>query len=134
MGGSLGVRETGQVDGRCRSALSPSMRGAMERRERDGGTERARTWWSTGDARITSSHVPLRPSPTSPFLNAIRIHATGGREVLRLEEIPVPVPAQGQLLVRIEAVGLNFIETYHRTGLYKVALPFTLGSRGGGDC
>jgi NADPH2:quinone reductase len=65
-------------------------------------------------------------------MNAIRIHATGGREVLRLEEIPVPVPAQGQLLVRIEAVGLNFIETYHRTGLYKVALPFTLGSEAAG--
>ena len=63
---------------------------------------------------------------------AIRIHETGGREVLRLEEIPVPAPAQGQLLVRIEAVGLNFIETYHRTGLYKVALPFTLGSEAAG--
>ncbi len=62
----------------------------------------------------------------------IRIHATGGREVLRLEEIPVPVPAQGQLLVRIEAVGLNFIEVYHRTGLYKVAFPFTLGSEAAG--
>lgn len=65
-------------------------------------------------------------------MKAIRIHATGGREVLRLEEIPVPVPAQGQLLVRIEEVGLNFIEIYHRTGLYKVALPFTLGSEAAG--
>ena len=66
-------------------------------------------------------------------MKAIRIHAIGGREVLRLEDIPVPVPAQGQLLVRIEAVGLNFIEVYHRTGLYKVAVAVHARQRSRGD-
>ncbi len=60
-------------------------------------------------------------------MKAIRVHAPGGPEVLRFEDIPDPVPAEGQAVVRIEAIGVNFIDTYHRTGLYKVPLPFTLG-------
>ena len=65
-------------------------------------------------------------------MKAIRVNTTGGPDVLRLEDLPVPAPAQGQLLVRVEAVGVNFIEIYHRTGLYKVALPFTLGTEAAG--
>jgi NADPH2:quinone reductase len=65
-------------------------------------------------------------------MKAIRVNTIGGREVLHLEEVPVPTPAQGQLLVRVEAVGVNFIEIYHRTGLYKLPLPFTLGSEAAG--
>ena len=60
-------------------------------------------------------------------MKAIRVHATGGPEVLRYEEVPVPVPGPGQLLVRVEAAGVNFIDVYHRTGLYRVQLPFTPG-------
>jgi NADPH2:quinone reductase len=76
-------------------------------------------------------HAP--PYLTFPHvMNSIRVHSTGGRDQLRLEDVPVPTPAQGQLLVRIEAVGVNFIEVYHRTGLYKLPLPFTLGSEAAG--
>ncbi len=65
-------------------------------------------------------------------MKAIRIHAYGGPEVMQLEEIPTPVPGAGQVLVRVEAAGVNFIDVYHRTGLYKVPLPYTLGQEGAG--
>jgi NADPH:quinone reductase len=65
-------------------------------------------------------------------MKAIRVHAPGGPEVLQFEDIPDPVPAEGQAVVRIEAIGVNFIDTYHRTGLYKVPMPFTLGQEAAG--
>ena len=65
-------------------------------------------------------------------MKAIRIHAPGGPEVLRFEDLPDPVPAEGQAIVRIEAIGVNFIDVYHRTGLYKVPVPFTLGQEAAG--
>lgn len=66
-------------------------------------------------------------------MRAIRVHAHGGPESLRFEEVPDPVPAEGQALVRIEAIGVNFIDVYHRTGLYKVpSLPFTPGQEAAG--
>jgi NADPH2:quinone reductase len=65
-------------------------------------------------------------------VQAIRVHKTGGPEVLRYEQVAQPVPGPGEVLVQIHAVGLNFIEIYQRTGLYKVALPFTPGSEGAG--
>ncbi|HEU4955975.1 MAG TPA: quinone oxidoreductase [Gemmatimonadales bacterium] len=65
-------------------------------------------------------------------MKAIRVHHTGGPEVLRLEDVPTPEPGPGQLLVRIEAAGVNFVDIYHRTGLYKVQLPFTPGREGAG--
>jgi len=60
-------------------------------------------------------------------MKAIRIHETGGPEVLRLEDLPTPAPDAGQALVRLEAAGVNFIDTYQRTGLYEVALPAIIG-------
>jgi NADPH:quinone reductase len=65
-------------------------------------------------------------------MNAIRVHETGDAGVLRLEEIPVPTPGAGQVLLRVEATGVNFIEIYHRTGLYKIPLPATLGTEAAG--
>jgi NADPH:quinone reductase len=65
-------------------------------------------------------------------VRAIRVHATGGPEVLRLEDVPVPVPAAGQIVIRVEAAGVNFIDVYHRKGLYPVALPFILGREAAG--
>ena len=63
---------------------------------------------------------------------AIRVHAPGGPEALRLEDVPVPEPGPGEALVRIEAAGVNFIDTYHRSGFYPVKTPFTPGSEGAG--
>jgi len=65
-------------------------------------------------------------------MQAIRIHAFGGPEVYQYEEVPDPVPGAGQALVAIDAVGVNFIEVYQRTGLYPVALPATPGSEAAG--
>jgi NADPH:quinone reductase len=65
-------------------------------------------------------------------MKAIRFEATGGPEVLRLTDVPSPVPAAGQALVRVEAAGLNFIDVYQRTGLYSVPLPGTPGLEGAG--
>jgi len=63
---------------------------------------------------------------------AIRFHQTGGPEVLRLEEIEVGEPAEGQARVRHAAIGVNFIDTYHRTGLYPLPLPSGLGVEAAG--
>lgn len=63
---------------------------------------------------------------------AIRIHETGGVDKLRLDEIPLPVPAAGEVRFRVEAAGVNFIDTYKRGGLYPVALPHTLGQEAAG--
>ena len=63
---------------------------------------------------------------------AIRIHANGGPEVLRWEDVPTPEPAPGEALIRHAAVGLNYIDVYFRTGLYKTALPTTPGMEGAG--
>lgn len=65
-------------------------------------------------------------------MNAIQIRATGGPEVLELAELPIPVPGPGQVLIRIEAVGVNFIEIYFRKGTYKAALPLIPGSEAAG--
>ena len=64
--------------------------------------------------------------------NAIRIHAPGGPEVLSWEEIETAEPGPGQALVRQSAAGLNYIDVYHRTGLYPQPLPFTPGVEGAG--
>jgi NADPH:quinone reductase len=65
-------------------------------------------------------------------VHAIRVHKTGGPEVLRYERFERPSPGPGQALVQVEAAGLNFIEVYQRAGRYKVALPFIPGSEAGG--
>lgn len=65
-------------------------------------------------------------------MKAIRIHSHGGPEVMRLEDLPLPEPARGQVLVRVEAAGVNFIDTYQRSGQYKVPLPFGMGLEGAG--
>lgn len=65
-------------------------------------------------------------------MKAIRMHAFGGPEVYQYEEVPEPAPGARQALVAVEAVGVNFIEVYQRTGLYPVALPATPGSEAAG--
>jgi NADPH2:quinone reductase len=65
-------------------------------------------------------------------MKAIRLRAPGGVEAMRLEEVPKPVPKEGDALIRIEAAGVNFIDVYVRTGQYKAALPTTIGTEGAG--
>jgi len=63
---------------------------------------------------------------------AVRIHETGGPEVLKLEDVAVPPPADGEVTLRNHAIGLNFIDIYVRTGLYPYALPAGIGFEGAG--
>ena len=65
-------------------------------------------------------------------MKAIRFEATGGPEVLRLADIPSPLPGPGEVLVRVEAAGINFIDVYQRSGLYPVPLPGAPGLEGAG--
>ncbi|MDH5245529.1 MAG: quinone oxidoreductase [Betaproteobacteria bacterium] len=64
--------------------------------------------------------------------HAIRIHANGGPDVLRWEEVAVGDPGPGEARIRHTAVGVNYIDTYHRSGLYKLPLPSGLGSEAAG--
>ena len=63
---------------------------------------------------------------------AIQIKQTGGPEVLKLADLPIPEPGPGQVLIRVEAIGVNFIEIYFRKGVYKAALPLVPGSEAAG--
>src|SRR6266852_4423829 len=65
-------------------------------------------------------------------MKAIRVHAPGGPEAMRYEDIPQPTPKEGEALVKIDAAGLNFIDVYYRTGHYKAPMPLTLGVEGSG--
>ena len=65
-------------------------------------------------------------------MRVIRIDGFGGPEVLRLAEVPDPSPGPGQVVVRVEAAGVNFIDVYHRTGLYPNPLPLVPGMEGAG--
>ena len=65
-------------------------------------------------------------------MRAIQIESHGGPEVLQLVELPDPTPRPGEILIRQQAIGLNFIDTYYRTGLYPAKLPVTLGVEAAG--
>ena len=65
-------------------------------------------------------------------MKAIQISETGGPEVLRLVELPIPVPERGQALIRIESAGVNFIDAYFRKGQYKASLPLVPGNEAAG--
>jgi NADPH2:quinone reductase len=69
---------------------------------------------------------------TARRTHAVRVHQFGGPEVLRHEEIAVPAPGPGEALVRHTAIGLNFIDTYHRSGLYPLELPAGIGCEAAG--
>ncbi|MBI3982302.1 MAG: alcohol dehydrogenase catalytic domain-containing protein, partial [Gemmatimonadetes bacterium] len=65
-------------------------------------------------------------------MKAIRVHTPGGPDALRLEDIAAPEPKPGEALVRVEAAGVNYIDTYQRSGQYRVSFPATIGQEGAG--
>jgi len=65
-------------------------------------------------------------------MKAVRAHAYGGSDVLRVEDVDVPRAGPGEALVKVAVAGLNFIDVYYRTGIYKTAFPFTIGSEAAG--
>jgi NADPH:quinone reductase len=65
-------------------------------------------------------------------MKAVRIHKFGGPEVMQIEDVPTPSPQAGQVLVRLAAAGLNYIDVYQRSGLYPNPLPYTMGLEGSG--
>jgi len=65
-------------------------------------------------------------------MKAVRVHTTGGPEVLQYEDVPAPEPGAGQVVVKIAAAGVNFVDVYQRRGLYPVPLPFTAGQEAAG--
>ncbi|MGF7215306.1 NADPH2:quinone reductase [Spirosoma lacussanchae] len=65
-------------------------------------------------------------------MRAIQFAQTGGPDVLTLVDLPTPTPGPGEALIRLTAIGINYIDTYHRTGLYPVPLPYVPGSEGAG--
>jgi NADPH:quinone reductase len=74
----------------------------------------------------------LNPGVTVGAMKAIRVHRRGGPDAMRLEELPLPEPGPGQVLVEVKAAGVNLFDTQLRSGLYKRDLPLTLGVEGAG--
>src|SRR5439155_1671591 len=65
-------------------------------------------------------------------VKSIRIHQYGGPEVMQIDELQTPTPAENQALVRVEAAGVNFMDIYQRSGTYQLSLPAALGAEGAG--
>src|SRR4051812_18087761 len=86
------------------------------------------TTWSLSRATWTRGGLPLR----MVTMQAIEVSRTGGPEVLRYVDKPRPSPGRGEVLIKAEAIGVNFVDTYFRSGLYPRELPFVLGAEVGG--
>src|SRR5678816_2790091 len=69
---------------------------------------------------------------TKQMAKAVRYHKQGGPEVLQVDDVQVGDPAQGQVRIRHTAIGVNFVDTYQRSGLYPMQLPQTAGNEGAG--
>jgi NADPH2:quinone reductase len=65
-------------------------------------------------------------------MKAVRVHSPGGPEALKFDDVPEPTPKAGEAIVKIDAAGLNYIDVYQRSGLYKLEMPLTLGLEAGG--
>src|SRR5277367_6205914 len=91
----------------------------------------------TGTICLYPNRSPLHSLPrcctlTSTTMQAIQILTTGSADVLTLRDLPTPTPGPGEALIRIEASGVNFIDTYFREGRYPANLPYTLGQEASG--
>jgi NADPH2:quinone reductase len=84
-------------------------------------------------ARIEPGEIPKRFDGEYCMVKAVRIHSTGGPEVMMLEDVTVDAPGPGMVTVVNRAIGLNYIDTYHRSGLYPLPLPAGIGLEGAGD-
>ena len=67
------------------------------------------------------------------MVKAIQVHATGGPEVLKYEDIEIPAPGAGEIQIKQHAIGVNFLDVYYRTGMYPTPLPYTPGNEGAGE-
>ena len=65
-------------------------------------------------------------------MKAIRVHAPGAADAMKFDDVPEPQPKAGEAVVKIDAAGLNYIDVYQRSGLYKLDMPLTLGLEAGG--
>src|SRR5215216_8092373 len=65
-------------------------------------------------------------------MKAVRVEQFGGRESMKIEDVPLPEPGGGEARVKIEVIGVNFLDIYQRSGRYQGALPFTLGQEAAG--
>jgi len=65
-------------------------------------------------------------------MKAIRVHAPGAADAMKFEDVPEPQPKAGEAVVKVDAAGLNYIDVYQRSGLYKLEMPLTLGLEAGG--
>src|SRR5512145_789071 len=99
------------------------------------GTRRipAGAWWCRNSCSCSTSLPPVNPERQGDTMTrAIRYHEYGGPEVLKLEESVLADPAPAEVRIRQAACGLNFLDTYQRSGLYKVPLPSGAGNEGAG--
>src|SRR3546814_15275651 len=85
--------------------------------------------WSSD---VCSSDLQLLQGAPRLMVKAIRIHEPGGPEVLRYEDVAVPAPGPGEVLLQQKACGLNYIDVYHRMGTYPLQYPDVLGLEGMG--
>src|SRR6267378_3942280 len=76
-----------------------------------------------GARRCKNSSINTQQSEDGNMSYAIRIHEQGGPENMKWEEVAVGAPGPGELRIRHTAIGLNYIDTYHRSGLYKLPMP-----------
>src|SRR5258706_738794 len=85
-----------------------------------------------GARRCKNSSINTQQSEDGNMSYAIRIHEQGGPENMKWEEVAGGAPGPGELRIRHTAIGLNYIDTYHRSGLYKLPMPTVLGRQGAG--
>lgn len=87
-------------------------------------------------ANLAVSHIRPRPlhtmAPIPKLMKAVQIEKTGGTEVLQYKDVPVPMPKNDEVLIKNEFIGVNYIDTYFRTGLYPNPKPMILGREGSG--
>src|SRR5690349_25087195 len=83
--------------------------------------------------RTGKSQRTIASYGVAPMVHAVRIHQHGGPEVMQWDSVEVPAPGPGQVRLKQHGVGVNYIDVYQRSGLYKMPLPFVAGSEGSGE-